>query len=188
MKKKQYLFPGMLSFLTYEICSVTPAWASSGFTYEEKTNLLSLIWITFCSAVVTSNVLLRHNWKSRKEEWPMLFESTSAVSLITALCFAVSLLPLVHRVAVPDAMFVVYLPSITLSFLILTTSLWVRTISQAPPLSVSALIQNPSGELELQKKAFRQWMKERRIEKRRKYWKEQEKLREKRRVQSYRRR
>ena len=186
MNRKQYLFPGCLAFLAYNILSASNACASSGFTYEEKTDLVSLIWITFCSAIITINVFLRHYWQSKVEEWSIIWNSTSTASLIAFACFGVSLVPLMHRIAVPDAMFVVYLPAVTLAFLTMATALWVRTLTSEQPLTVAAVmefVENPGEEWAALKKKAHVWMRERKIEKRRKYWQKREKEREREMIQ-----
>ena len=173
MRRSAWYSVFFLSFLSF----VNSAHASTGrlLTAEQETNLYSVICVTFAAAFVTAFVTLNHYWRSKLEDWTILFQSVSSVSIVAGASFAVGLLPVLRLVPISDAMFHLYVPSIVYAFLLLATSMWIRTMVNE---QIPAFVQGHQGHLDVRnmRKSMRLYMRDRRIAKSKRAWAKKEAL------------
>lgn len=144
-------------------------------TAEQETNLYSVICVTFAAAFVSAFVTLSHYWRSKLEDWTILFQSVSSVSLVAGAAFAVGLLPILNLVPVSDAMFHLYVPSVVYAFILLAASMWIRTVVNE---QLPAYVQANHVRIDIHdmRKTMRLFLRDRRIAKSKRNWAKKEAL------------
>lgn len=104
------------------------AWADYGMTSEEESQFSALVGLTVLSSLVTAAVCACYNWRCQGNEWVVLLRSAAAIFIITFLSFDVGLRPLLHRIEIPEAIEVLYLPSSMMGFVLMAAGLWMKTL------------------------------------------------------------